>query len=84
MEKLNQSISLDFIFRDERGENVLLKNYFAKKPVILVAGYYECPAEMLFDDLPIGNERFGDPDGHLGIIGIPDLFLGISNQPLDR
>ena len=39
---------------------------------------------MLFDDLSIGDESFGDPDGHLGIVGVPDLFLGISDQLLDR
>ena len=30
------------------------------------------------------DRRFGEPDGHLGIIGVPDLFLGISDQLLDR
>ena len=39
---------------------------------------------MFLDDLPMGDERFGDPDGHLGIVGVPDLFLGISDQRLDR
>ena len=39
---------------------------------------------MVFDNLPVGDERLGDPDGHLGIVGVPDLFLGISDQLLDR
>ncbi len=42
-QKLNNSISLDAQFRDENGNAVQLGNYFGKRPVILVLGYYECP-----------------------------------------
>jgi protein SCO1/2 len=42
-QKLNTSISLDLHFRDESGKDVHLSDYFSKKPVILVLGYYGCP-----------------------------------------
>ena len=42
-QKLNASISLDLHFRDENGKVVRLGDYFSKKPVILVLGYYGCP-----------------------------------------
>lgn len=42
-QKLDQQVSLDLIFTDEQGREVKLGNYFGKKPVILVLGYYECP-----------------------------------------
>ncbi len=42
-QKLNNSISLDLIFKDETGKDVHLSDYFSKKPVVLVLGYYSCP-----------------------------------------
>jgi protein SCO1/2 len=42
-QKLNSQITLDATFRDETGAPVHLRDYFGKKPVILVLGYYECP-----------------------------------------
>lgn len=42
-QKLNSQVSLDLGFRDERGEQIQLKKYFNKKPVILALVYYECP-----------------------------------------
>jgi protein SCO1/2 len=42
-QKLNTTISLDLHFRDENGRDVRLADYFSKKPVILVLGYYGCP-----------------------------------------
>jgi len=42
-QKLNSRISLDLQFRDEDERTVPLRNYFGKRPVILVLGYYECP-----------------------------------------
>jgi len=42
-QKLGNPLSLDLSFRDERGQDVLLRDYFQKTPVILVLGYYECP-----------------------------------------
>src|ERR1041385_7875603 len=43
VQKLNAEIPTDLTFRDETGQIVQLKNYFGKKPVVLVLGYYECP-----------------------------------------
>lgn len=42
-QKLNTRISLDLPFRDEHGRAIRLGDYFGKKPVVLVLGYYECP-----------------------------------------
>src|SRR5690348_3646919 len=42
-QKLGSQVSLDLAFRDETGKTVTLAEYFGKKPVILVLGYYQCP-----------------------------------------
>jgi protein SCO1/2 len=42
-QKLGKQVSLDLMFRDEEGKAVTLKDYFGKKPIILVPGYYGCP-----------------------------------------
>ncbi|EEF61943.1 SCO family protein [Pedosphaera parvula] len=42
-QKLNQQIALELQFRDEQGRIVKLGDYFGKRPVILVLGYYGCP-----------------------------------------
>lgn len=42
-QKLNQQVSLDLQFRDEEGKTVKLGDYFGKRPVIVVMGYYGCP-----------------------------------------
>jgi protein SCO1/2 len=42
-EKPGAAVSLDLPFRDENGKPVKLGDYFDKKPVILVLGYYGCP-----------------------------------------
>lgn len=43
-EHLGDSISLDLEFTNDKGETVLLKDYFdGKRPVILNLVYYECP-----------------------------------------
>ena len=42
-QKLNQSIPLDLVFRDEHGKPVQLREYFGQKPVILSLVYYNCP-----------------------------------------
>jgi hypothetical protein len=42
-QKLNTQVSLDLPFRDEAGQPVRLGEYFGRKPVILVLGYYQCP-----------------------------------------
>ncbi len=47
-QKLGAQISLDTQFRDENGKVVRLDDYFGKKPVILVLGYYGCPMLCTF------------------------------------
>ncbi len=42
-QKLGSQVSLDLHFRDENGKVVALGDYFGKKPVVLVLGYYGCP-----------------------------------------
>src|SRR5437763_783835 len=42
-QKLNSQLSLDLVFCDETGARVRLGDYFGRKPIILVPGYYECP-----------------------------------------
>jgi len=42
-QKLGSQISPDLPFRDESGRFVRLGDYFGRKPIVLVLGYYECP-----------------------------------------
>jgi len=42
-QRLNAQLPMDLEFRDENGQAVRLQEYFGKKPVILVPGYYGCP-----------------------------------------
>jgi protein SCO1/2 len=42
-QKLNSSIPLDLVFRDESDRTVPLRTYFGKKPVVLALVYYKCP-----------------------------------------
>ncbi|HEX3626005.1 MAG TPA: SCO family protein [Verrucomicrobiae bacterium] len=42
-QNLNSQINRDLQFRDENGHDVRLGDYFGKKPVVLVLGYYQCP-----------------------------------------
>jgi protein SCO1/2 len=42
-QKLNDQLPLDLVFKDEKGENVKLGDYFGKKPVVLSLVYYQCP-----------------------------------------
>jgi protein SCO1/2 len=42
-QKLNAQVSPTLIFRDEEGKEIHLANYFGRKPLVLVLGYYECP-----------------------------------------
>jgi protein SCO1 len=41
--QLNKQIPLDVAFVDENGSAVILRDYFGKRPVVLVFGYYTCP-----------------------------------------
>jgi protein SCO1 len=42
-QRLNTSIPLDTVFRDEQGASVSLRSYFHSRPVLLVPVYYTCP-----------------------------------------
>jgi protein SCO1/2 len=42
-QKLNSRIPLDLHFRDESGNDVALRQYFDKRPVILSFVYFRCP-----------------------------------------
>lgn len=42
-QKLDAQVSPALTFRDEAGREVKLGDYFGRKPVILVLGYYQCP-----------------------------------------
>ena len=42
-QKLNSSIPLDLMFRDESNRPVALRTYFGEKPVVLALVYYKCP-----------------------------------------
>lgn len=42
-QNLNQQVPLDLTFTDENGQQVQLKQYFGKKPVILSLVYFQCP-----------------------------------------
>ena len=42
-QKINAQVPLEAAFRDETGRAVRLGDYFGKKPVVLVLGYYGCP-----------------------------------------
>src|SRR5258708_2281189 len=42
-QRLNEQVPLDLIFKDEAGSSVSLRDYFGKKPVILVLAYFKCP-----------------------------------------
>ena len=42
-QKLNETIPLDAVFRDEQGREVSLGTFFKGKPVVLSLVYYSCP-----------------------------------------
>ena len=42
-QKIGAQIPLGAAFRDETGRSVRLGDYFGRKPVVLVLGYYGCP-----------------------------------------
>ncbi|HEY5298026.1 MAG TPA: SCO family protein [Verrucomicrobiae bacterium] len=42
-QKLNSQVSPDLVFRDETGKQIQIGNYFGKRPIVLVLGYYGCP-----------------------------------------
>lgn len=42
-QKLGDSVPLELRFKDDTGRDVLLRDYFGKKPVVLSLNYYGCP-----------------------------------------
>jgi protein SCO1 len=42
-QRLNQHLPLDARFRDETGREVVLRDYFGTRPVVLAFVYYQCP-----------------------------------------
>jgi protein SCO1/2 len=42
-QRLDESLPLDAVFRDENGAEVKLGSYFGSKPVVLALVYYSCP-----------------------------------------
>lgn len=42
-QKLNSQVSPDLIFHDETGKQIHLGDYFGKRPIVLMLGYYKCP-----------------------------------------
>ena len=42
-QKLDSPVPLDLPFTDEQGRDVVLGDYFGKRPVVLALVYYECP-----------------------------------------
>jgi protein SCO1/2 len=54
-QKLNSSIPLNLVFRDEHGRSVELGQYFGRKPVVLSLVYYTCP--MLCTQVLNGLDR---------------------------
>jgi protein SCO1/2 len=42
-QKIGVQVPLDLNFLDEAGKQVQLGDYFGKKPVVLMLGYFECP-----------------------------------------
>jgi protein SCO1 len=40
---LDRPLPLDLEFKDESGRTVRLREYFGKRPVVLVLAYYDCP-----------------------------------------
>lgn len=42
-QKLNSSVAPDLNFTDENGKPVQIGNYFHRRPIVLMLGYYGCP-----------------------------------------
>jgi len=42
-QQIGQQLPLDLTFKDERGNDVRLGQYFNGKPVVMALAYYECP-----------------------------------------
>jgi protein SCO1/2 len=79
-QKIGAQIPLEAAFRDETGRAVRLGDYFGRKPVVLVLGYYGCP--MLCTLVSNGLvETFHDLKSNIG-----DQFdvLHVSVSPTEK
>ncbi len=58
-QRLNESVPLDLVFRDETGKSATLREYFQDRPVVLVLAYYRCPrlCSMVLTGLTDGLRR---------------------------
>lgn len=64
-QKLGDQVPLDVKFRDENGTDVQLKQYFGKKPVVMMLVFYNCT--MLCSEVMNGSLRlFQDQQKQLG------------------
>ena len=62
VEHLGDKLPLDLQFVDDRGQPVMLGDYFGKdKPVLLTLGYYECPmlCNLVFNGVSDGIKQLG-------------------------
>lgn len=66
IEHSGEVLPLDLNFTDDRGENVILGDYFNRgKPVILTLAYYECPmlCTLVLNGMSEGVRDLGWPPG---------------------
>ena len=42
-QRLNETLPLDAMFKDDNGRQVTLGQFFGSKPVLLAFVYYQCP-----------------------------------------
>jgi protein SCO1 len=61
-QRMGEQVPLDLTFRDETGRLVQLREYFGKRPVILVLAYFRCPklCTQVLNGLVNGLEQIGD------------------------
>ena len=83
-QKLGAQIPLDAAFRDERGRDVKLAEYFdTDRPVVLVLNYFKCPSlcGLLLNQL---TDRMKELDKQSGWIpGKQYRVLAVSFEPLE-
>jgi protein SCO1 len=79
-QKLNEQLPLDTKFVDETGREVVLGEYFGKKPVVLALVYYECP--MLCNEVLNGLTR--SLKGMNFTVGKEFDVVAVSFDPKDR
>jgi len=72
-QNLGVQLPLDTAFRDAQGRQRHLRDYFGKRPVVLVFGYYHCPrlCSTVMDGVLQGL------DG----VGLPHIVLGVGIDP---